>query len=748
VSGHRFVTVTGVGGVGKTRLVQQARDMLAPRFPDGVWLVELAELRTAVSLLQAVGDTIGLREHSAQPREEVLAAFLAGKDLLLVMDSCERLAAPCADLAGTLLAAAPRLRILATSRQPLARPREHLLPLAPLSVRPACAAAGGAEGIPGDAVRLFLDRAAKTAPELSQQGFDLSAVADLCQRLDGIPLAIELAAARLRTLSLEQIRTMLDDRFGLLANHGRRGAPRHHALRTTIGWSHELCTPAERLLWARLSVFPAPFDLQAAQAVCVDRHLSTADIAPTLTSLAAKSLLTRDGRGAQCRYRMLDTVRDYGSTWLKSLDAHDDLERRHAAYYLSLVRRAEAAWSGPGQLAWHARMGRNHPHLRAALDFQLDHPSHTKEALELAARLWFVWIGAGRLHEGRQYLERALNAHPAPCTERTRALCVYGWIASVQIDPSAATPYLAEAAADAARLGDPENAAFALQWQGQVAFLHGNWEQAIALLTRAIAQYGPKTPLNPGPLPARTALAAAWLARAHTREALTVLTEAHDMCVAAGEIWMRSHLDWLHAQADRSRGHFSTAIARSRDALWVQHAFHDVIGMAVTLEVLAGLRAALLDGEQAARLLGGALRLRRTYAVAVTGAPFLAAIRAQATRSATEQLGATRYERIFLEGTQRDTADLLTYALDAPLITPPAAPITHRRPLSTTEAAIAQLTARGLSNETIAERRNLSTAAVGERIQDILATLGLADRTDLITWASWRWPHHNPPEKG
>ncbi|MEU9187426.1 AAA family ATPase [Streptomyces sp. NPDC048484] len=735
---NRLVTLTGIGGVGKTRLALQVAGHVQSRFADGVWLVELAELRGRALLVRAVADAVGLRERSARPLPEVLAEFLTDKSTLLILDSCEHLLHDCAALVRSLLRNAPGLRVLITSRQPLGLPGEQAVPVAPLPIEPRPAPHGADEL--SDAARLFLDRAARVAPDAATECHrQLLAVQALCARLEGIPLAIELAAARLRVLSVGQIDAMLKDRFALLANHTRGTPLRHRALRAAIGWSHELCTPAERLTWARLAVFAAAFDADAVAEVCADENLPRDDIPEVLETLADKSILIRESGRGDVRYRMLDTVREYGGTWLRELGEEQRVQWRHAAFCLWLVRRAEAAWSGPAQLAWHARMSADMPDLRAALEYLLSHrgPENSRMALEIASRLWVEWIGCGRLREGRDYLERALRLLPVEAgTDRTRALWVCGWIASVQVDADGAAPYLEEAAADAARLGDTEGTAFSMQWLGQVAFLRGDWDQAIALLTQAVGLHHPKAPLNPGPVPARCALGAAWLARSRTREARAVLEEARELCTANGEIWMRSHLDWLLAQTDRSLGRFSAAIARVRDALWVQYAFHDVIGMAVTLEVLAGLRASLLDGERAAQLLGSARTMRQTYAVAVTGAPFLASIRTRATRTAMEQLGTTTYEAAFAKGARMHIAEAVAYALDAPLAPPPPTPTAHSRPLSTTEADLCRLVAEGLDDQAIAEQLRIDPRSVADRIADVLTSLGLADRSGLSFWAT------------
>ncbi|MFD7714194.1 ATP-binding protein [Streptomyces sp. NPDC059786] len=418
----RMVTLTGAGGVGKTRLALRTAAGLRADFPDGVWLVELSPVpRTgrhgAEELALIVMEALRLADQTTRPAIEVVAEWLADKRLLLLLDCCEHLTAPCADLAGSLLTAAPGLRVLATSRQPLGARDERVLTVPPLPVPgPGRPRSGTEQG--EDAVALFLQRAAGTAPGLAADTAAQGTVTEICARLEGIPLAIELAAARLLDLPLDQLRAHLQARFDVLAAdpgaHGH-GEPRHQALRTTIGWSHELCAPRERLLWARLSVFAGGFDQPAAQAVCAGGPLAAADVPRLLDGLVAKSLLQRRAYVATgaVRYAMLDTVREFGADWLAELGEAGVTARRHRDHFLHLARRADAEWVGPHQVAWCRRAIVDHANFRTALDFCLTE-NEGQAALELGGALWFSWFACGYARAGRHHLDQALARWTEP----------------------------------------------------------------------------------------------------------------------------------------------------------------------------------------------------------------------------------------------------------------------------------------------------------------------------------------------
>lgn len=465
LAGQRLVTVTGPGGVGKSRLALRAAARAAGAFPDGTWLVEVAPVQDRQLLGHAVLEALRLTDGTARPPLDVLVEQLAGRRLLLVLDGCEHLVEACAELVRALLRALPGLRVLTTSRVALRTAGEHLLTLAPLPVGPV------RPGVLPDAVRLFADRARAVVPafDVSTEGAEV--IARLCRRLDGIPLAVELAAGRLRALSVAQIGARLDDRFRLLTGGDPTALPRHQTLRTTIGWSHELCTVQERLLWARLSVFAGGFDLDAAEYVCAGRGVDPDELLDLLTELVAKSVVLREDCAYGVRFRLLDTVREYGLQWLRAAGDEQRLLRRHRDWYLGVATWGEVEWFGPRQAETAERTELVHADLRAALEFCLAEPGEEQLALLMAGTLWFYWVGCGHLGEGRHWLDRALALDPEPTGARAKALWVTGYMATLQGDLVAARPALEECRRQALATGDDRALAYAVHRQGCAALI-------------------------------------------------------------------------------------------------------------------------------------------------------------------------------------------------------------------------------------------------------------------------------------
>ncbi|WP_425582340.1 ATP-binding protein, partial [Streptosporangium carneum] len=393
----RLVTLSGVGGVGKTRLGLELARTIAP----GAAVVDVAEVDGPQALAPAVLD-----------------ALAASTGSLLVLDTCEALVEEVASLVSELLTADPVLRVLAIGRQSLAVPGEHLRVLTGLPAEDACA--------------LLADLTGAWLPEV-------------CDRLDGLPLAIELAAARLRTMPVTDFLAGLDDRFGLLVDEDRRGPSRHRALATCVGWSHQLCTTGERLFWARASAFAGEFDLEAVTYVCQDETLGVEDMVDVVAGLVDKSVLLRRETPAGVRFLMLDATREFGAGWLALLRQEDEIRLRHHDFYLRLARRAEAEWPRL-QVRWHRRLRLEAANLRLALETGMD----VGTALDLAGTLWPLWVCCGFHEEGRGHLDRALTLDRATGPARTRALWVCAWVATLQGDLRGAEERLSEC-----RAGDP-----------------------------------------------------------------------------------------------------------------------------------------------------------------------------------------------------------------------------------------------------------------------------------------------------
>src|SRR5215469_2038154 len=329
LAGSRLVTLTGIGGVGKTRLALRAAAGLRRAFRDGVWLVQLDQVRDEALVAQAVAGALGLQDRAGYPPAAALADYLAGRQLLLVLDNCEHVVDAVAKLADTLLRAAAGLRVLATSRESLNMTGESVLAVPPLAAPEAGRSLSVAELARFPAIGLFAERAAQVVAGFALTEANAAAVASICRRLEGLPLAIELAAAWLPVLSPEQIDVRLGDRLGLLTRAGRARPARQQTLRASIEWSYGLCSQPERLLWARCSVFAGGFELDAAEGVCADDRLAAGRVLDLLAALAGKSILTVEHREGGARYRLPETLREFGQERLHESGEDTTLRRRH-----------------------------------------------------------------------------------------------------------------------------------------------------------------------------------------------------------------------------------------------------------------------------------------------------------------------------------------------------------------------------------------------------------------------------------
>ncbi|WP_405010396.1 ATP-binding protein [Kitasatospora sp. NBC_01539] len=602
----RLVTVTGPGGVGKSRLALRAAAAAADgptgggAFPHGARFAEVGTVQDPLLLGHAVLEALALTDSTARPPLDVLVEQLADRRMLLVLDGCEHLVDACADLVDTLLRGAPGLRVLATSRQSLRVDGEYLMPLAPLPVE-------AAEGHRPDAVRLFAARAAAVVP-----GFELTAansadVTVLCRRLDGIPLAVELAAGRLRTLSVEQIGVRLDDRFRLLTGGARTAPPRHQTLRTTIGWSHELCTPQERLLWARLSVFAGGFDLEAAEYVCAGEGIDPESVLELIGELVDKSVLLRVEGGDAVRFRMLDTLREYGARWLHSAGEDQRLLRRHRDWYLGVATWGEVEWFGPRQAETAERTRLAHPNLRAALEFCLAEPGEEQLALVLAGTLWFYWVGSGHLGEGRHWLDRALALAPEATAARAKALWVTGYMATLQGDLMRAEPALEECRRQALETGDDRALAYAVHRQGCAALIGDDPVRAAELFEEALWHYNALGELNSNVLMAMFELGLAQLFQGDADGGAAWIDRVREICEEHGEQWAYAYGLYAHAHVLWTTGDLRQARAYARECVRLNHRFRDLLGVVLGMELLAVLET---EGPEAdlreARVLQGA----------------------------------------------------------------------------------------------------------------------------------------------
>ncbi|MFD3590687.1 ATP-binding protein [Streptomyces sp. NPDC058683] len=630
----RLVTVTGVGGVGKSRLAARAAAAAAPR--DGVWRVELAAVRDPEFVEYAVVEALGLTDHTTRLPRETLLEHLAGRSCLLLLDGCEHLVAGCAELVAELLRRLPGLTVLAVGRRPLGVAGERLFPLAPLGE--------------DEAVELFAERA-------ERQGLDVrecAEVREVCRRLDGIPLAIELAAGRLRALSPGQLLERLDDRFRLLTGGGRDGLPRHQTLRTAIGWSHELCTPAERLLWARLSVFAGTFDLEAAEYVCGGNGLSSENVLDVLAELLAQSVVSREETPTGVRYRMLDTVRAYGADWLAATGDAGRLRRRHRDWFMGLATWCELDWFSPRQGEVAARVEAELSNLRAALDHCLTEPDEAHLGQYLAGSLWFYWAGCGRLSEGRRWLELSLELDSEYPRSRLKALWVLGYVAILQGEAVPALAALQECREEAELVADPMAVAYAEHRTGCLALVTDDMARAETLLRSALGRYREIGELNSNVLMGQVELAMTRAFLGDLPDAVRLCEDVRRVCEDHGEHWARSYALYVLAYAAWRDGDHAGARELLTDCLGHAHGFHDLLGSVLSIELLALVTVAEGDPAEAAVLQGAAGRMWPSVGLPLFGSAYYNAPHELCEATARRALGEERYAECVRQGALLD----------------------------------------------------------------------------------------------
>jgi predicted ATPase/DNA-binding CsgD family transcriptional regulator len=742
LEGNRLVTLIGTGGVGKTRLAVQVARQVRRASPDGVWLVELAAVADPEHVPAAVAGVWGVTDRSPRSVLAALAGYLEDKRLLLVLDNCEHLIEACALLVGKLLGIAPELRVVATSREPLRVDGEQVFPVAPLATPdPAAPPAGDLSEFEG--VRLFVDRARAVLPTFAVTAANRVAVAGVCRRLDGIPLAIELAAARLRVLSVEQILSRLDDRFRLLTTRSRVAPARHQTLRAALGWSHELCSSAEQALWARASVFAGGFDLEAAEAVCAGDGIHSGEILKLVAGLLDKSILVRvDGAGVAARYGLLETVRQYGRQRLVATGQQGLLVARHRDYYQRLARQAKAEQVSPQEVAWLLRLRRELPNLRLAMEAGLAEPAGAHAALEIAVAMRDLWFGGGRNREGQRWLTRALAADPEPTAARAVALADAGYLTKLLGDAKAGRRMLAEAQALADRLGDPAaHAAVTFELAACATITQPpEFARGLALTEQALTYARAAGDLRTESIVLLlTAIIGAFTSdsrAAGNAAQCRALGEAH------GAEWTRSWGLLVLALVRWQQGNRDQVAALLHEALSTQQIVHDGWGAGIGLEILAWTAAADGRHEHGARLLGASQAIKRREGAAMAELGPFAEHHAACIHEVQHALGDTAYTAAFDEGTRFTLDEAINHAFGKthtkPTVPSPRPAQLDRDPLTPREEQIADLVAHGLTNQDIATHLVISKRTAESHIENILTKLGFNNRTQIARWITER----------
>ena len=642
----RLVTLVGVGGAGKSRLALEAATKSLVEFPGGTWLVELASLTQPGLVVQTVASVLGVREHPERPLMDLVAEHLRTAKALLVLDNCEHLIDEVALLARRLLQSCARLSILATGRERLGITGELLRPVSGLAL-PEPGADGVSEVGHADASRLLVERAATVRPGFRLEDRTVGAVAQICRQLDGLPLAIELAAARVNALEVDQIAARLDDRFRLL-DHGERTAlPRHRTLRAVVDWSYGLLSTAERRLFDRAAVFIGGFTLAAAEAVCAEADEDEDTVPSLIARLVDKSLILSERTRAGGRYRMLETLRMYGLERLGERGETARVRDRHAAYYLSVAEVAGEALRGPEQAAWLSRGEAEHGNFRAALQWSLERGA-AEVAARLAGSLYALWDLHGYYSEGRGWLAQVLAAgDQLPAAVRARALLGSATLAVIQGDLEQAAGACEEAAALCQQAGDPAGLAHALQYLGLGAIFADELDSAVALLeeSRTNARIAGNRWLEAWAL---MFLAAAALARGAYGEAADLASACEVALLPVGDAECMAWALAAGAIANLASGNHIGAIAPLREALDTFQGLGALWGLSLGLFVTAQAAGARGDPRAQAVLLGASERLR--LSVGAGQLPFIAVWLDAAITAGRAALGGEAFDRAWRAG--------------------------------------------------------------------------------------------------
>ena len=639
---------------------------LVNEFPDGVWLVDLAPLSVPDLVAQTIATVLGVREGPQRSARDVLLDTLRDRALLLVLDNCEHLIAACAELVEALLREAPALRILATSREALGVSGEIVYRVPSLSLPEALASVPVDALVDSEATQLFIERASAVDPAFAPTPDNADSIARICRRLDGIPLAIELAAARVVVLSPEQIEARLQDRFRLLTGGARTAVARQRTLEATVDWSYQLLSDVEQQLFSRLSVFPAAWTLAAAEHVCGGDGINEHDVLDLLSRLVSKSLVVVDSEFAgERRYRFLETVRQYARERLVQAGAADRLRDRHFEFFFNEFRGALPILRHHDQLPCLRRLRIEQENVRAALEWALTSSALAEKGVELAGALFWFWTKRGLYEEGKLWLEQALAVGHVPGRLRARALIGLAHMHTFRGRHVEVGALATEALSLGREDGDAWVVSFALFLQGLAAFELGDHEQAAAraLEAREAVTASGEEVQHGGPL---LILANIAVLNGDHERAQQLYDESIAVCRRAGEAWGLSILLSAGAGLRIVRQDFDQARAQASEAMSLCQELEDPRGIAWSLDVFAGLLAAGGHADGAARLWGASDGLLESVGGSLV--PSIGWIRDRYFEPVKTSLGGAAFETARAEGRAMPTVQAIALARQQALL--------------------------------------------------------------------------------
>ena len=659
----RLLTLTGPGGVGKTRLALRVAETVRRTFSDGACLIELAELREAPLLAHRVAERLDLRDQSNRTAIDTVIEYLRPRSILLVLDNCEHLVDSCAMLAEMIVRECPQVRILVTSRQPLNVYGETVVPVSPMGIpdfmqqknSPAALAAY-------DSVQLFVDRAAAILPKFELSDENCDSVARLCRQVDGIPLAIELTVVWLRALSLQQIEERLSQRYGLLTRGARSAPERHRSLRALVDWSYGLCSAAEQKVWARASVFAGGFGLEAIEYVGEGDGVTSDEVLDVVRSLVEKSILIPDERDGSMRYKILETLREYGQEQLLAAGEHETVRRRHRDWYGRLAAEFQAEWLGPDQESWAQRLRQEHPNLRIALDTCLTEPGQAVVGLRIATHMDSHWTIGGRLKEASYWLDRALQQAPEPTLERAKGLRFNAFYRLLQGKGGEAAPMMLEVAELAEQMGFDVEAAWVVLLTGVSEMFSGEMDPAVEHLAEARAACRSVGDLK-GELFGLFMLGLTLGVSGERERGLGLLDECLSMSVQRGELFWRGHTLWAIAWVEILHGNVDVAESRGREALEDWRRIGNRGGVAFAIETLSWVCAGKNLYARAASLFGAAASVRHEIGTSTANYAPLGEAHNHYISIVQESMGSKPYEEAFRHGYDMPGEQAIDFAL-------------------------------------------------------------------------------------